>query len=151
MQPPANVVVIDELLDVYAYIDRREKNHQAYYGNTARRAARRYLIFKCARTRRSGAFSGQVRGDFTDRQIVSYVRGVGGPKMVRATCWSHSRRHFVDATMLNMLDAASISIVQLMDKLFAIDAQARNEKTDHTARHALRQEEAPSLLDGIHA
>ena len=50
-----------------------------------------------------------------------------------------------------MLDAASISIVQLMDKLFAIDAQARSEKTDHTTRHALRQEEAPPLLDGFHA
>jgi hypothetical protein len=38
-----------------------------------------------------------------------------------------------------------------MDKLFAIDARARNEKMDHTARHALRQEEAPPLLDKIQA
>jgi hypothetical protein len=71
--------------------------------------------------------------------------------MVHAACWSHSRRHFVDAIKLNKLDSASISIVELMDKLFAIDAQARNEKMDHTARHALRQQEAPPLLDKIHA
>jgi hypothetical protein len=38
-----------------------------------------------------------------------------------------------------------------MDKLFAIDAQARDEKMDHTARHAMRQQEAPPLLDKIHA
>ncbi len=71
--------------------------------------------------------------------------------MVHAACWSHSRRQFVEAIKLNKLDAASISIVELMDKLFAIDARARNEKMDHTARHALRQQEAPPLLDKIHA
>jgi len=38
-----------------------------------------------------------------------------------------------------------------MDKLFAIDARARDEKMDHAARHALRQQEAPPLLDKIHA
>ncbi len=38
-----------------------------------------------------------------------------------------------------------------MDKLFAIDARARNEKMDHTERHALRQQEATTLLDKIQA
>ena len=71
--------------------------------------------------------------------------------MVHAACWSHSRRKFVDAIKLNKLDAASITIVELMDKLFAIDAWARDEKMNHTARHALRQQEAPPLLDKIHA
>jgi hypothetical protein len=71
--------------------------------------------------------------------------------MVHAACWSHSRRQFVDAIKLNKLDAASISIVELMDKLFAIDARARDEKMDHTARQALRQQEAPPLLDKIQA
>ena len=56
--------------------------------------------------------------------------------MVHAACWSHSRRKFVDAIKPNKLDAASISIVELMDKLFAIDARARDEKMNHTARHA---------------
>ena len=64
-------------------------------------------------------------------------------------CWSHARRHFVDAVKLNKQDAASIRAVELMDKLFAIDAQARDENMDHAARHALRQEKAPPLLDEI--
>ena len=71
--------------------------------------------------------------------------------MVHAACWSHARRGFVDAIKLNKLDVASISIVDLMDQLFAIDARARNEKMDHAARHILRQLEAPPLLDKIHA
>ncbi len=39
--------------------------------------------------------------------------------------------------------------VERMDELFAIDAQARDEKMDHAARHALRQQQAPPLLDQI--
>ena len=38
-----------------------------------------------------------------------------------------------------------------MDKLFAIDARARDDKMDHSARHALRQQDAPPLLEKIHA
>ncbi len=36
-----------------------------------------------------------------------------------------------------------------MDKLFSIDARAREEKMDHAARHTLRQEKAPSVLNEI--
>ena len=82
---------------------------------------------------------------------MAYESGVGGPKMVHAACWSHARRGFVDAIKVNKLDVASIGIVELMDKLFAIDAGAREEKMDHAARHALRQKEGPPLLEKIHA
>jgi transposase len=70
--------------------------------------------------------------------------------MVHAACWSHARRYFVDAIKLNKQDAGSVRIVELMDKLFAIDARARDEKMDHAARHALRQQQAPPLLNKIH-
>jgi hypothetical protein len=36
-----------------------------------------------------------------------------------------------------------------MDKLFLVDAQAREEKMDHAARHFLRQKKAPPLLNQI--
>jgi len=36
-----------------------------------------------------------------------------------------------------------------MDKLFSIDAQAREEKLDRAARQSLRQERAPSVLNEI--
>jgi hypothetical protein len=69
--------------------------------------------------------------------------------MVHACCWSHARRHFVDAVKLNKQDAGSIRAVELIDKLFLIDAQAREEKMDRAARHLLRQEKAPPLLEEI--
>ena len=132
--------------------DRRGKNHQAYLWQYGTPGGSTIFDFRMGRGREGPAsildkFEGILQTD----GFVSYVRGVGGPKMVHAACWSHSRRQFVDAIKLNKLDAASIGIVELMDKLFAIDARARDEKMDHTARHALRQQEAPPLLDKIHA
>ena len=132
--------------------DRRGKNHQGYLWQYGTPGGETIFDFQMGRGREGPAhFLDTFEGILQTDGYVSYVRGVGGPKMVHAACWSHSRRQFVDAIKLNKLDAASISIVELMDKLFAIDAQARNEKMDHTARHALRQQEAPPLLDKIHA
>jgi transposase len=127
--------------------DRRGKNHQAYLWQYGTPGGSTIFDFRMGRDREGPAnildkFEGILQTD----GFISYVSGVGGPKMVHAACWSHSRRKFVDAIKLNKLDAASISIVELMDKLFAIDARARDEKMDHTARHALRQQEAP-LVD----
>jgi hypothetical protein len=56
----------------------------------------------------------------------------------------------VNALKLNKQDAASIRAVELINELFAIDAQARNENMDHAARQTLRHEKAPPLLAQIH-
>jgi transposase len=71
--------------------------------------------------------------------------------MVHAACWAHSRRKFFEAVKLHKQDVASTRIVALMDKLFVIDAQAREEKMEQAARHALRQQQARPLLDEIRA
>jgi transposase len=132
--------------------DGRGKNHQGYLWQYGTPGGATIFDFQMGRGREGPAhFLDKFEGILQTDGYVSYVAGVGGLKMVHAACWSHSRRKFVDAIKLNKLDAASISIVELMDKLFAIDARARDEKMDHTARHALRRQEAPPLLDKIHA
>lgn len=93
-------------------------------------------------------FLGNFEGVLQTDAYAAYDR-VGGAQMVHAGCWSHARRYFVDAVKLNKQDAASIRAVELMDKLFAIDAKARAEDMDHAARHALRREKAPPLLAQI--
>ena len=55
----------------------------------------------------------------------------------------------MDAVKLNKQDVASLRAVELMDELFAIDAQARDDNMDHARHHALRQEKAPPLLNQI--
>jgi hypothetical protein len=94
-------------------------------------------------------FLGQFEGILQTDDYIAYERDIGGPKMVHACCWSHSRRHFVDAVKLNRQDAASIHAVKLMDELFAIDREAREAQMDHAGRHQLRQEKAPPVLDRI--
>ena len=131
--------------------DRRGKNHQSYLWQYGTPGGGTVFDFRMGRDREGPKqFLGQFEGLLQTDGYVAYDRGVGGTNMVHAACWSHARRYFVDAIKLNKKDAASISIVELMDKLFAIDAQARNEKMDHAARHGLRQQEAPPLLEKIH-
>jgi transposase len=130
--------------------DRRGKNHQAYLWQYGTPGGSAVFDFRMGRGREGPArFLDKFEGILQTDGYAAYDSGVGGPKMVHAACWSHARRQFVDAIKLNKLDAASISIVELMDKLFAIDARAREEKMDHAARHAMRQQEAPPLLDKI--
>jgi transposase len=132
--------------------DRRGKNHQSYLWQYGTPCGSTIFDFQMGRGRQGPAhFLDKFEGILQTDGYAAYINGVGGPKMVHAACWSHARRGFVDAIKLNKLDAASIRIVELMDQLFAIDARARDEKMDHAARHALRRQEAPPLLDNIHA
>jgi transposase len=132
--------------------DRSGKNHQAYLWQYSTPGGMTIFDFRMGRGREGPArFLDQFEGILQTDGYSAYDRGVGGSKIVHAACWSHARRYFVDAIKLNQLDAASVSIVELMDKLFAIDARARDEKMDHAARHALRRQEAPPLLEKIHA
>jgi transposase len=145
--------------------DRRGKNRQSYLWQYGSPGGSVVFDFRMGSGREGPArFLDKFAGMLQTDGYVDYDRGVGSPKipgpprtglcpwggkMVHAACWSHARRQFVDAIKLNKQDAASISIVESMDKLFAIDARARDEKMDHTARHALRQQEAPPLLEKI--
>jgi transposase len=71
---------------------------------------------------------------------------IGGPRMVHAACWAHSRRNFFEAVQLNPRDPVATPVVARMDELFAVDAEARRRVTGVTGRHVLRQERAKPLL-----
>jgi transposase len=124
-------------------------NHQAYLWQYGTPGGMTVFDFQMSRKREGplnflGSFEGLLQTD----GYAAYDR-VGGPKMVHGACWSHARRYFVDAVKLNKQDAASIRAVELINELFAIDAQARNQNMDHASRHALRHEKAPPLLAQI--
>jgi transposase len=69
--------------------------------------------------------------------------------MIHAACCSHARRQFFEAVQLNPRDPVATPIVAQMDKLFAVDAEARRETLTIAARHIRRQETAKPLLDEI--
>lgn len=75
--------------------------------------------------------------------------------MVHACCMSHARRKFIDALKVRekarATDAELERVVVLMDGLFAIDREAREQNLSLDNRHALRQERAPAMLDELHS
>ncbi len=127
--------------------DRRGKNHQAYLWQYGRPGGGVMFDFRLGRGREGPKqFLGNFEGILQTDGYSAYEH-VGGPKMVHACCWAHARRHFFDAVKLHPADAAAVAIVQRIDELFGVDAEARAQNLDQAARHALRQERARPLLD----
>jgi transposase len=131
--------------------DGRPRNHPAYLWQYGVPGGAAVFEFRMGRGREGPLrFLEDFDGILQTDAYAAYDR-VGGPKMVHAACWAHSRRRFVEATRLNKQDVVSTRIVAQMAKLFAIDAQARDENMDYAGRHALRVKQAPPLLDEIRA
>jgi transposase len=131
--------------------DKRGKNHQAYLWQYGSPGDSVVFDFRMGREREGPKqFLGQFNGLLQTDGYAVYEDDIGGPKMVHACCLAHARRKYVDAVKIDPKDRDSISIVKLMDELFAIDARARAEKMDHAQRHLLRQENAPALLEELH-
>jgi transposase len=130
--------------------DGRGQNHQAYLWQYGRPGGGAVFEFRLGRGRDGPKeFLGQFEGILQTDGYVAYDQ-VGGPKMVHAVCWAHSRRKFFEAAKLNPSDADATRIVRLIDELFGIDAQARVQNLDHAARHALRLDRAKPLVEAIH-
>ena len=126
--------------------DGRSRNHPGYLWQYGTPGGATIVEFRMGRGREGPMrFLSNFEGILQTDAYAAYDR-VGGPKMVHAACWAHSRRRFFEATKLNPQDVVSARIVAQMAKLFAIDAQAREENMDHAARHVLRMERAPLVL-----
>jgi transposase len=129
--------------------DGRGKNHQAWLWQYGRPGGSVVFDFRLGRGReRPKRFLGQFEGILQSDGYAAY-ENVGGPKVVHAACWAHSRRKFLEAVKLHPEDRVATQIVWRIDELFSIDAQAREQRFDYTARHALRLERARPLLDII--
>ena len=129
--------------------DGRGHNHQAYLWQYGRPGSGVVFDFRLGRGRDGPReFLGTFEGILQTDGYGAYDQ-VGGPKLVHAVCWSHSRRKFFEAAKLNPADAAATRIVARIDDLFGIDALARAQSLDHAARHALRLERAKPLVEII--
>jgi len=129
--------------------DRRGRNHQAYLWQYGRPGAGVVFDFQMGRGRAGPKqFLGRFEGILQSDGYIGYDQ-VGGPKLVHAACWAHSRRKFHEAVKLNPQDKVAIGLVARIDDLFALDARARAENLDLRARHALRQEQARPVLEDL--
>lgn len=129
--------------------DRRGRNHQAYLWQYGRPGASVVFDFRLGRGREGPkAFLGKFEGLLQTDGYAAYDK-VGGPKLVHAACWAHSRRKFFEAHQLSPGESVAKGIVLLIDHLFGIDAEARTQAMDRAARDAFRQQHTRPLLDTI--
>ena len=129
--------------------DGRGQNHQAYLWQYGTPGGGAVFDFRLGRGRDGPKkFLEQFEGILQTDGYGAYDHG-GGPRIVLAACWAHARRKFFEAAQLNPSDAAATRIVRLIDDLFGIDAQAREQNLDHTERQALRLERAKPLVEII--
>jgi transposase len=135
--------------------ERKGENHKAYFWQYS--SPGKGVVFDFEMTR-SGEVPKEVFKDFsgilhTDG-YAAYDEKIGAEGMVHACCMSHARRKFIDALKVRekarATDAELQRVVVLMDGLFAIDREAREQKLSLDERHALRQERASALLEELH-
>ena len=136
--------------------DKKGENHRAFFWQYSAPAKGVVFDFEMTRSKKvAKEFFKDYGGILHTDGYVAYEKDIGTKDLIHACCLAHARRGFVDAikvqTKGNAADARLERTVALMDDLFAIDRQAREQKLSLDDRHALRQECAPALLDELHA
>jgi transposase len=129
--------------------DDRGKNHQAYLWQYSAPKGSVLFDFRMGRGREGpkeflSRFTGILQTDG-----YSAYNEAGAEGMVHAGCWAHARRKFFDAVKLSPGDQVARQLVERIDDLFAIDAEAREAGMEHAERHVLRGERSRPLIEII--
>lgn len=131
--------------------DGRGKNHKAFLWQYGRPGGATVFDFRLGRDRAGPKqFLENFDGILQTDAYPAYDK-VGGRGMVHAGCWTHARRGFANVVKLNPGDPVATPIVAKINELFAVDAEAREQGLSVEARHRLRQQKAPELLEKIKA
>lgn len=127
------------------------KNHQAYFWQYGRPGGPVVYEFRTGREREGpknwlGDFGGRLQTDG-----YSAYDKIGANSLVYFGCWAHARRRFFEASKINLKDARSVGIVVQIEKLYALEAKARELGLTAKEREALRLEHAVPVLARIKA
>jgi transposase len=136
--------------------DKRGQTHRAYFWQFSAPGKGVIFDFELTRSKKvAQKFFKDYGGILHTDGYVAYEKDIGAPEMIHACCWSHSRRGFIDALKVQQKANAGSRelerVIVLMDSLFAIDREAREQHLSLDARQALRQERAPGILAELHA
>jgi hypothetical protein len=136
--------------------DKKGENHRGFFWQYSAPMKGVVFDFEMTRSRQvAKEFFKDYGGILHTDGYVAYEKDIGTKDLIHACCLAHARRGFIDAikvqTKAHAADAKLERVVALMDDLFAIDRQAREQKLSLDDRHRLRQERAPALLDELHA
>jgi hypothetical protein len=144
--------------ETFVGVQTREKkgeNHTGYFWQYSAPGKGVVFDFEMTRSKEAPkAFFKDYGGILHTDGYVAYEKDIGTDNLIHACCLAHSRRKFIEAikvqTKARATDAKLERVVTLMDGLFAIDREAREQKLSLEERHALRQERVPTILAELH-
>ncbi len=136
--------------------EKKGENHRAFFWQYSAPAKGVVFDFEMTRSKKvAKEFFRDYGGILHTDGYVAYEKDIGTKDLIHACCLAHARRGFVDAIKVQSksqaTDARLERVVALMDDLFSIDRQAREQNLSLADRHVLRQECAPALLGKLHA
>jgi len=151
-----NYIQADETYVGVQTPDKKGANHQAYFWQYSAPGKGVVFDFKMTRSKEvPKAFFKDYGGILHTDGYAAYEKDIGTKDLIHACCWSHARRKFIEAIKVQIkahaTDPKLERVVVLMDGLFAIDREAREQKLSLDDRHALRQERAPVVIAELHA
>lgn len=73
----------------------------------------------------------------------------GSSRMIRAGCMAHARRKFIEALKLEPGNQDALAVVDLIARLYAVEAQAREGKLCTEKRRQLRQAQSVALMEEL--
>lgn len=136
--------------------DKKGENHRAFFWQFSAPGMGVVFDFEMTRSKKVAIkFFKDYGGILHTDGYVAYDKDIGTKDLIHACCLAHARRGFMDAIKVQSKaqtpDVRLERAVALMDGLFAIDREARQQNLSLVDRHALRKERAPALLDELHA
>jgi len=156
LRPVANVMLRNLVSGSYLQADEtpvdvqvrngKGKNHQAYLWQYSRPGGEAVFEFQMGRGREGPEKVLQKFEGILQTDGYQVYNKVGGEKLVQAACWAHARRKFFDAVKVSPKDAAAIAMVDRMDAVFAVDAEARELSLALEQRHELRLKKMQPLV-----
>src|SRR5664279_4591744 len=151
-----NYIQADETFVGVQTREKKGENHTGYFWQYSSPGKGVVFDFEMTRSKEvPKAFFKDYGGILHTDGYVAYEKDIGAEGMIHACCWAHARRKFIEAikvqTKAHAADAKLERVVTLMDGMFAIDREAREQKLSLEDRHALRQERVPAILAELHA
>lgn len=127
------------------------QNHRAWQWQYSVPGGPVVFDFQMSRSRAGpAAFLQNYRGVVQTDACGAYD-SVIGPQMIHAGCWAHVRRKFHEAHQLDPADEAAREVIERIGRLYAVEAQSREEKLTAVARQQRRQERSAAEVAELKA
>lgn len=114
-------------------------------------AAKLLIAIYTYRDSRSKVTAEELLGNYTGFVQTDGLQSYGSGEYKHAGCWSHARRKFVDSIPENNRNSKAAQAVEIIDRAFALEAQAKKDKLPPEQLLKMRQEEVKPITEEFYS